>query len=76
MEFSEYLSSCLTSLIFTFRYYRNDTSEDGNSDPDSSTFTLTFTLTFPHENDIVYLAHCFPYTYSDLQDDMAAIQVS
>ncbi len=26
-------------------------------------FTLTFTLNFPHDNDTVYLAHCYPYTY-------------
>lgn len=31
-------------------------------------YTLTFTLEFPHENDTVYIAHCYPYTYSDLQD--------
>eukprot|EP00755_Sulcionema_specki_P020679 Sspe_Gene.72537::Locus_43356_Transcript_1_1_Confidence_1.000_Length_2947::g.72537::m.72537 len=30
-------------------------------------FTLTFTLTFPHPGDRVYLAHSYPYTYSDLQ---------
>jgi len=29
-------------------------------------YTLTFTLTFPYENDVCYLAHCFPYSYSDL----------
>lgn len=32
------------------------------------TYTLTFTLEFPHEDDSVYLAHSYPYTYSDLQD--------
>ena len=44
-----------------FRYYRNEST--CNDDEDSSSYTLTFTLTFPHDNDTVYLAHCFPYTY-------------
>ena len=29
-------------------------------------YTLTFTITFQYKNDIVYFAHCYPYTYSDL----------
>jgi hypothetical protein len=29
-------------------------------------YTLTFTITFPHADDVAYLAHCFPYAYSDL----------
>jgi hypothetical protein len=27
--------------------------------------TLTFEVTFKHDDDEVYLAHCYPYTYSD-----------
>lgn len=30
-------------------------------------YTLTFSIKFPYENDTVYFAHCYPYTYSDLQ---------
>ena len=38
-----------------------------------------YTFTFSHEftgpdNDQVYFAHCFPYTYSDLQDDLTRIE--
>lgn len=38
-----------------------------------------YTFTFTHEftganNDQVYFAHCFPYTYSDLQDDLSRIE--
>ncbi|XP_030766572.1 cytosolic carboxypeptidase Nna1-like isoform X2 [Sitophilus oryzae] len=54
-------------------YFSNDnvTSED----PDQpQTYTLTFTVTFPHEDDEVYLAHCYPYTYSDLQEHLAEIR--
>ena len=37
-------------------------------DEDPNTYTLTFTLSFPHENDTVYIAHCFPYRYrTDVQ---------
>ncbi|KAL1505438.1 hypothetical protein ABEB36_005007 [Hypothenemus hampei] len=46
-----------------------------NEDPDqAATFTLTFTLTFPHDEDEVYLANCYPYTYSDLQEHLAEIR--
>ncbi|KAI4462564.1 cytosolic carboxypeptidase [Holotrichia oblita] len=30
-------------------------------------YTLSFTLEFPHDDDTVYFAHSYPYTYSDLQ---------
>lgn len=29
-------------------------------------YTLTFSLEFENDNDSVFLAHCYPYTYSDL----------
>jgi len=29
-------------------------------------YTLTFSVVLPYDNDTVYFAHCFPYTYSDL----------
>ncbi|XP_050303147.1 cytosolic carboxypeptidase Nna1-like isoform X2 [Anthonomus grandis grandis] len=46
-----------------------------SEDPDQpQTYTLTFTVTFPHDDDEVYLAHCYPYTYSDLQDHLAEIR--
>ncbi|XP_041471575.1 uncharacterized protein LOC121421044 isoform X3 [Lytechinus variegatus] len=31
-------------------------------------YSLTWTFTVPHDNDTCYFAHCYPYTYSDLQD--------
>lgn len=30
-------------------------------------YTLTWQHTFEHENDVVYFAHSYPYTYTDLQ---------
>jgi hypothetical protein len=38
-------------------------------------YTLTFNIEFPHDNDQVYLAHCYPYTYTDLQDYLIQLQV-
>ena len=29
-------------------------------------YTLTFSMQFDHDGDTVYLAHCYPYTYTDL----------
>ncbi|CAC5414449.1 AGBL2_3 [Mytilus coruscus] len=31
-------------------------------------YSLTWTVQFPNSHDTVYFAHCFPYTYTDLQD--------
>lgn len=39
------------------------------------THTLSFTLEFPYSDDTVYLAYCYPYTYSHLQDRLLLIQV-
>lgn len=37
------------------------------SDEEKEKHTLTFNISFPHDRDTVYLAHCYPYTYTDLQ---------
>ena len=66
--YSEYWSKLMLifqknfKLFFNFlsRYYRNESIFD---EEDGYSFTLTFTLNFPHDNDTVYLAHCYPYTY-------------
>lgn len=43
-------------------YYPNEyETEDG-----SEYHTLSLTVTFPHEDDVCYFAHCYPYTYTDL----------
>ncbi|KAF5308100.1 hypothetical protein FQR65_LT00643 [Abscondita terminalis] len=48
-------------------YFCNDNV--GPEDADQvMTYTLTFTMEFPHDDDEVYLAYCYPYTYTDLQD--------
>ncbi|CAG5056032.1 unnamed protein product [Parnassius apollo] len=53
-------------------YYKNDsTCEEEEQFP---SYTLTFNIEFPHTDDIVYIAHCYPYTYSDLQEYMSRLQ--
>lgn len=37
-------------------------------------YSLTFTDTFKYDNDSIYYAHCFPFTYSDLVDDLSRIE--
>lgn len=49
-------------IICLFRYYRNNTEQDGKA-----LHSLTWTIEFPYDSDTCYLAHCYPYTYSDLQ---------
>ena len=36
--------------------------------------TLTFSYTFEHDNDIVFFSYFLPYTLSDLQDLLFALQ--
>ncbi|XP_033217220.1 cytosolic carboxypeptidase 2-like isoform X2 [Belonocnema kinseyi] len=49
-------------------YYKND-----SSDEEKERHTLTFNIYFPHDRDIVYLAHSYPYTYTDLQEYLSGI---
>jgi hypothetical protein len=30
-------------------------------------YTLTFTVEFPYDQDLVHLAHCYPFTWTDQQ---------
>ncbi|TFK03343.1 Cytosolic carboxypeptidase 3 [Platysternon megacephalum] len=50
------------------KYYKNNFGQDGHQ-----YFSLTWTFQFPHDRDTCYFAHCYPYTYSNLQDYLAAI---
>ena len=36
-------------------------------------YCLTFTIKFPYDSDTVYIAHDYPYTYTDLQNYLADI---
>uniref|UniRef100_T1HCQ8 Peptidase_M14 domain-containing protein n=1 Tax=Rhodnius prolixus TaxID=13249 RepID=T1HCQ8_RHOPR len=52
-------------------YYQN---YQNGEDEQNSTYTLTFTIEFPHDDDCVYLAHSYPYTYTDLQEYLIKLQ--
>lgn len=39
-----------------------------------SYYTATFTYQFEYDDDIVYFAYSVPYTYTDLRNDLAAIE--
>ena len=63
-------------------YFKNNCSlpeieESGKSStkrkPPESTYVLTFTYTFEGP-DVVYFAHTFPYTYTDLKKSLAALE--
>ena len=43
-------------------YYQNHIKRKGGH-----YYTASFTVTFPHDHDTVFLAYCYPYSYSDLQ---------
>ncbi|VDP77548.1 unnamed protein product [Echinostoma caproni] len=38
-------------------------------------YSLTWTFQFPHDDDVVYFASCYPYTYSQLQDYLTAVRL-
>ena len=40
-----------------------------------SYYTHTFTYNFEYENDTVYFAYCYPYTYSDMIEDLNKIMI-
>ncbi|NXS63731.1 CBPC3 carboxypeptidase, partial [Brachypteracias leptosomus] len=50
------------------KYYKNNAGQDGRQ-----YFSLTWTFQFPHDQDTCYFAHCYPYTYSNLQEYLVAI---
>lgn len=49
------------------KYYKNAIKREDTA-KDKYHYSLTWTCEFPNENDTYYFAHCYPYTYSDLQE--------
>jgi cytosolic carboxypeptidase protein 2/3 len=62
--------------IYSTRNYHQVLMDDFDDDDSNNicSYTLTFQVEFQHENDTVYFAHSYPYTYSDLQDYLMNIQ--
>ena len=50
------------------KYYKNNVGQGRRQ-----YFSLTWTFPFPHDQDTCYFAHCYPYTYSNLQEYLVAI---
>ena len=44
------------------------------SDVGANIILQIFTVDFPHDDDTVFMAYCFPYTYSDLQRHLCALE--
>ena len=38
-------------------------------------YSLAFSMKFPYKLDTVYITHCFPYTYSQLQQYLDNLEV-
>lgn len=55
-------------------YYQNEFKRQVGQKFNRNYYTLTFTHTFEYDDDQLFFAHCFPYTYSDLQEDMGRIE--
>ena len=51
-------------------YYQNQLKKKGGG----YYYTLTFQVQCSNDDDVVYMAHCYPYTYSDLQEDLTRIE--
>lgn len=62
--------------IYNTRNYHQVLIDDFDDDENGNiySYTLTFNVEFQYENDTVYFAHSYPYTYSDLQDYLMNIQ--
>ncbi|XP_063874130.1 uncharacterized protein LOC135107747 isoform X3 [Scylla paramamosain] len=69
---------CATNIV----YFKNHDSSndatcydsDDDGEDDAPSYTLSFNVTFPHDHDTVHLAHCYPYSFSDLQEHLLSIQ--
>jgi len=53
-------------------YYSNGIKKDPASV--KTYYSLSFTHSFDYDEDEVFFAFCYPYTYSDLQEDIMSIE--
>ncbi|KAK8738144.1 hypothetical protein OTU49_004067 [Cherax quadricarinatus] len=68
---------CATNIIYFKNHDSSDNTcydSDDDGEDDAPSYTLTFNITFPHDHDTLYIAHCYPYSYSDLQEHLLSIQ--
>lgn len=57
-----------------FSYYANGIKKDPGQTWSKQYYTLSFTYKFQHDDDCVYFAFCYPYTYTDLMHDIYEIE--
>ena len=57
------------------KYFKNNIFREGSKTMKFYS-SLQFTYTFRHDEDTVYFAHSFPYTYTDLQEDLNKIMIN
>ena len=55
------------------KYFQNYIKGHPLLSRDKIYYSLTFQMEFPHVNDVCYLTHCYPYTYTDLENDLQTI---
>eukprot|EP00347_Sterkiella_histriomuscorum_P004799 403359053 len=53
-------------------YYNNGIKKESQK-RSKCYYTLTFSYEFQYDDDIVYFAYCYPYTYTDLQEELNRI---
>lgn len=49
------------------KYYKNNIKSEDDNGNSRSLYSLTWTGKFDNKDDTYYFAHCYPYTYTDLQ---------
>ncbi|XP_071941889.1 uncharacterized protein [Antedon mediterranea] len=54
-------------------YRRNYTSRNPLLHPDMTYYVLEWQMEFDHEEDTCYLAHCYPFTFTDLKEHIDSI---
>jgi cytosolic carboxypeptidase protein 2/3 len=52
-------------------YYANELQRNAKH---ATYYTLTFTYEFLYENDVVYFAYCYPYTYTELCKEIEGLE--
>ncbi|CAB3993240.1 cytosolic carboxypeptidase 2-like, partial [Paramuricea clavata] len=54
------------------KYYKNELKRE-DAKGEHSLYSLSWTVVFPRARDRCYFAHCYPYTYTDLQEYLSKL---
>ena len=52
---------------------KSSVGEEDEEGEEGGRYVMSFLISFPHADDTVYLAHCYPYRYSDMMLDLERI---